>query len=307
MKNIIRSRLDGILGNEKGMEQSKMLNRYKNSFPLHSDEQLFNVFLGNEMSVVKHRPAVQKQQVKKEFLGDESLYNLPPTTETIFNEELKKLSTIFTSQLDKKMAVITKEKCLRTFDNIMRLKLVERLLDIKTNLSIRICARGMKTSLEQCANFLHNYGVVGLKNSGRSEDFFIADCDSHASCDKLLTMNELVMYNGQTILSAHPLPVIIPPNFLNWKHQKQLKNNNAAENDIITGNVRDLNAAKQTVQSIVNATVISGASEITKNSTEFDKNITRNNISDKNVPDKNVSDKNIPEDYTIDEYIENFE
>ncbi|KAM3968829.1 uncharacterized protein ACR2FA_001167 isoform 2-T2 [Aphomia sociella] len=434
LKTTIRSRLDALLGNKYGMKQVDMMALYKNKFPSHADDKLFNVFMeaGNEKGVERHpteltptssqknvttpsqkklgpksinpkkgpskpQPTAflkpdklttrdRKLQSKREFFGEECFYDLPPTTETVLNEELNKLSTLFISHCDGKGEEIEvtkkiKKNCLIPFNNIMRLHVVKRLLNITKNLSIRIFTRGAKIKREPLAMILMKYGVIGLKKSERGPLYYIANCDSYESFDNLLTMNDLVLNNGQTILSTKPLHMTMPRKYI-IKQQKMLRNNKAAKSNdkdgsqelkiykdvtgdkreeidltkdenetdgavksenpetleksalnddvilitdvnlkeiidvdamksseaddddvIITGTVGDLIAANQTEQSIVNATVISDASEITKHSNVSDKNITINNISDENVPDKNVTDKIVPDKNVTDKNV----
>ncbi|XP_031764683.2 uncharacterized protein LOC113523184 isoform X2 [Galleria mellonella] len=169
----------------------------------------------------------QRQLMKQEYLSD-NCYVLPPILNEALDKEMKALSDLYletckpASNTSDEASVLKKVvEALGEFEWAIKLQLTKRLLNIRTNLSLRIFSLGKRTTREAVAMFLVRYGVIAVKKSGNNKDFFIADCDSYESYDELCAMGNILMDSGQTTLAAKPLHVTMPVKYWNKNLQKK--------------------------------------------------------------------------------------
>ncbi|CAG9790090.1 unnamed protein product [Diatraea saccharalis] len=177
---------------------------------------------------------VNKQQQKLEF-ENEDYYKCDPLISQALEKELDQLCAIFKNELmkpaDKSEVTICQRLTVQPlvqFRKAAKINLVRRILDVKTNLAIRVMPEGKIPSPSDMSYFLRQYGAVSLKKCDKkkknSRPFFLATCETYEAYDKLCSLGH-VKWDDRTSLFFKPFQVAGPKQKNNNK-MKQKKNTN---------------------------------------------------------------------------------
>ncbi|KAL0859927.1 hypothetical protein ABMA27_010252 [Loxostege sticticalis] len=233
----------------------------------------------------------EQKKLKKLEHQNEDLYSLTPHLQQALDEELKNITDIFKSVASNADTEQEKGLCERFLSigleqvrKVVKLNVTKRLLNITTNLIIRVFVQGKPSKKQEVELFLRKHKIVSLKKSDKRKIVYIATCKDFNTYDRMLEMGSAPL-NNETVLRFKPFQLVGPKLSFRERNEQRLQRLRGLEGsntENATENFEDSADAKDEIIDIseeLNEEEIKNEpkiEDVVENSTEPEEEVTEN-------------------------------
>ncbi|XP_064075382.1 uncharacterized protein LOC135194194 [Vanessa tameamea] len=201
----------------------------------------------------------QKKIQKLEFeTGD--LYDMNKLLQSALDYEMAELCNVFVSACDESkgkneetMHEKLTKRVVKDFKKVVKVHATRRVLNITSNLILRLFVTPKSTKRAVLEDFLKSHGAVTLKKSEKNK-MYLATCGSYESYDKLVALGSTKI--GNAVLTLKPLHLVGPPIKKNIRSQQfavsNVIGNNESKSSIPEVTASDDDLADSCNESIIN-------------------------------------------------------